>query len=135
MPSRSVGLQLQEHPRCNLKLVSFVEGRERPKKEQATPGWQVAGLNKGTYIGGLSWAAARQTHLHTCHMLKVHTEALTGFSQYHAHGLNTTSLVRPAKCTFQEVFEGPAPGSACGHILLMTSPNMPPLLTSLYNVA
>lgn len=32
-PSRSVSLQPQEHPRCNPKLVPFMEGRERPKKE------------------------------------------------------------------------------------------------------
>lgn len=30
---RSVSLQPQEHPRCNLKLVPFMEGRERPKKK------------------------------------------------------------------------------------------------------
>lgn len=30
---QSVSLQRQEHPRCNLKLVPFMEGRERPKKE------------------------------------------------------------------------------------------------------
>lgn len=47
--------------------------------------------NKGTYLGSLSWVATRQVHLCTCLLvLKVFTEALTGFSHtYNPYGVNT----------------------------------------------
>lgn len=39
----AISLQLQEPPRCYLKL-EYVKGGERPRKRQATPNWEVAVL-------------------------------------------------------------------------------------------
>lgn len=53
------------------------------RKRQATEDYLVAGLiSKRTFLPGLSWAAARwlSLHTHTCQILKVYIEDLTGFS-------------------------------------------------------
>lgn len=44
--------------------LSYIEDKEIPKREAATPDWQVAVVrSKGTYTWGLSWVARRHVDL------------------------------------------------------------------------
>ena len=68
--------------------------RRDQRKRQTSPDWKVAGvISKGTYLQGLSWAAARWVGLCTPpgKILKVFIEALTGFIHIFSSGsLNST---------------------------------------------
>ena len=124
----------------------YTEGRERQKKEAATPDcWVAALISKGTYTGGFPWATARWLNLHTpTRILRACTEALTGFSHYLVQTVSATPFSLKAaflkqllvckqwaECTFQgqgrgwgaSNCPGPTLGSTGGHILSMTSSN------------
>ena len=110
-------------PRQSLSLASYrgftnwplyTVGKDRTKKEAATPDWQVAGLvNKGTYIYGFSWMVSRSPHP-PARILTVYIQVLTGFSHvnhpdgFHTFSLKATSLkTAPTAGTWAErTFQG-----------------------------
>ena len=72
-----------------------MEGREKPKKETGHFRLVVAGLisRQHTPEVYLWWLQEEQISAPACQVLKVYTEALTGFSHInHADGLNITSV-------------------------------------------
>lgn len=68
-----------------------MKDKERPKKEAAHSRLVGGGFKKQGNFQGLSWAAARPvTFAPTHQILKVYTDALTGFNHVHSpDGLNT----------------------------------------------
>lgn len=74
------------------KLAPYMEGKERLKKEAATPDWSVAVFTiKRTHMQGLSWVQeSRCLHLPS-RILKVYIEALTGFSHIYLPSIHMVS--------------------------------------------
>ena len=136
-------LQPHEFPGWNSNWPPYTEGKESPKTEADLDWWVTGLVSKGTYIQGLSWAAARRGDLHTCPSESwVYIEALMWSvtwtvqnSQQHI----TLSMLRPWKQLWlwerwvEHTFSGrgswwgasdpldSARGSSCGCILSMTS--------------
>ena len=73
------------------KLAPYMEGKERLKKEAATPDWSLAVFTiKRTHMQGLSWVQENRCLHLPSRILKVYIEALTGFSHIYLSDIGTT---------------------------------------------
>ena len=147
---KPVGLQIQGLHRWSLKPAPDMEGKVGLKREADPPdGWMVGLISKGTSTGGLSWAAARWVGLlHYLPNLKRLHRALSWFIHILSPpGPNTNWLSQGcvletslslgqqwAERIFQGQkrgwgafdFPGPAGGSICARVLLITSSQQKP---------